>query len=56
MKHTGPPVHYLLVFGYRQGADVGVWVFGRCVPQVNNTSLQAVSAATILPILARLSR
>lgn len=56
MTHRGAPVHYLLAFGYRQGAAVEVSVFGRCMPQVNNGNLQAVSAATILPIITRLLR
>ena len=56
MSHRGPAVNYQLLFGYRQGPAVVVQVFGRCVPQVNNTSLQAVSAGTILPIIARLLR
>jgi hypothetical protein len=47
---------YSLLFGYPQGPGVQVTVNSGCRPAINNRNLQAVSAATILPIIVRLLR
>lgn len=47
---------YSLFFGYPEGPAVQVTVNSRCFPAIDNGSLQAGSARTIVPIIARLLR
>jgi hypothetical protein len=52
-----PPFHgqnYQLEFGYPQGPPVQVWITAYCFPAIDNFSLQANSAKTIVPIIQRL--
>ncbi len=54
-----PPFHgqdYQLEFAYPQGPAVQVRVSSHCYPAIDNFSLQAYSAKTILPIIERLLR
>jgi len=54
-----PPFHgqnYQLEFAYPQGPAVQVRVSPHCYPAIDNLSLQAYSAKTILPIIERLLR
>ena len=45
---------YRLLFSYREGPPVLVDVTAGCYPQIDNMSLQASSAHTVLPIIQRL--
>jgi hypothetical protein len=47
---------YWLLFSYREGPPVLVDVTAGCYPQIDNMSLQAYSAHTVLPIIERLIR
>jgi hypothetical protein len=49
----GPPF-YQLLFSYPHGPPVQVTIAGRCHPAVDNGSLQAPTARTILPIIQHL--
>jgi hypothetical protein len=52
-----PPFHgqdYELEFGYPQGPPAGVRISTYCFPAIDNLSLQANSAKTIVPIIQRL--
>ncbi len=52
-----PGPSYRLLFGYPRGPAVRVTVDGRCLPAINNISLEAASARTIVSIIeALLSR
>jgi len=54
-----PPFHgqnYQLEFGYPQGPAVQVRVSSYCYPAIDNLSLQAYSAKTILPIIKQMLR
>jgi hypothetical protein len=54
-----PPFHgqnYVLEFAYSQGPAVQVRVSPYCYPAIDNLSLQAYSARTILPIIEQLLR
>ena len=54
-----PPFHgqnYQLEFAYPRGPAVQVRVSPHCYPAIDNLSLQAYSAKTILPIIERLLR
>jgi hypothetical protein len=49
-----PPFHgqdYQLVFAYPQGPPVQVRITAACFPQIDNLSLQANSAKTIVPLI-----
>jgi hypothetical protein len=47
---------YRLVFSYPEGPPVLVDVMAGCYPQIDNMSLQAYSAHTVIPIIERLLR
>jgi hypothetical protein len=47
---------YRLLFSYREGPPAVVEVTAGCYPQIDNMSLQAYSAHTVLPIIDRLLR
>ena len=54
-----PPFHgqnYQLEFAYPQGPAVQVRVSSSCYPAIDNLSLQAYSAKTILPLIAQMLR
>jgi hypothetical protein len=54
-----PPFHgqnYQLEFAYPQGPAVQVRVSPYCYPAIDNLSLQAFSAKTILPLIERILR
>jgi hypothetical protein len=48
--------HYELEFGYPQGPAVQVRISPDCSPAIDNSSLQARTAKTVLPVIAALLR
>ncbi len=50
----GATENYRLLFSYPQGPQVLVNIFGGCVPPIDNLSLQANNASSIVPILQQL--
>ena len=52
-----PPFHsrnYWLEFGYPRGPAVQVMISTDCYPAIDNFSLQAGSAKTVVPVIERL--
>jgi hypothetical protein len=47
---------YRLLFSYRQGPPVEVFLQGNCSPPIDNGGLQADRARLIVPIIQRLLR
>ncbi len=50
----GPGSYYVLVFSYPQGPPVSVRVTVGCQPAIDNDSLQAASADSVMPIIQQL--
>ena len=53
---TQPSTMYTVVFQYASGPPVAVRVTATCVPAIDNSSLQAVKATKVVPLLAALFR
>ena len=51
-----PRRFYRLLFSYPEGPPVGVDILTGCYPEIDNYSLQANSASSIVPIIHRLLR